>query len=81
MAQHTRAERIRKFGFDKVRAEQLNWMLYISKGYAANLEKTLRTNSFCLHTADIKAIVRVLNHERKNIELLETIIHHRKKGA
>lgn len=80
MPKHSNSQRIKIHGFDRVRATQLNWFLFISRGYVANLEKMLRTNSFCMHTADIKAIHKVLAHERKNVALLESIIHHRKKG-
>lgn len=73
-----KAERIRKHGFHGVRAQQLNWMLYISKGYAANLERALRVNNFCMHTADIQAMERVLQNEYKNISLLEKLIQKRK---
>lgn len=78
MAQYSRTERIKRSGFEKVRAEQLNWFLYISKGYAANLNHALRTNNFCMHTTDIKVMQKMLVNMEKNIALIEGVIHKRK---
>lgn len=82
MAKYTRQERIRKFGFEKVRAEQLNWVSYLTHGFRANLAHALKTNNFCLHTADIHALEKILANEEKNIAIIDRLIHRRKhKGG
>lgn len=79
MAQYTRQERIKRYGFEKVRAEQLNWVSYISHGFVANLRHALRTNNFCLHTHDIKALEKILANEQKNLDIIESLILKRKR--
>lgn len=81
MAKYTRSQRIQMSGFERVRAEQLNWLMYITKGHDANVAHALRTNNFCLFSEDVKALQRIHHNNEKNIALIEGIIHKRKKGA
>lgn len=61
-----------KFTPNAIRQQQLAWFMYITEGYLANLQHALTVNNFCMHTADIAVVRRMIDSTGSNADRMRT---------